>query len=50
MWESLCGLIEMVSVLWKADDRPEARRFTLGCAAVILVIVIVVALTFGRAQ
>jgi hypothetical protein len=29
-------LYGMVEALWKADERPEARRFTLGCAAVLL--------------
>lgn len=50
MWEFLCGLYNLVAVLWNADDRPEARRFTLGCAAVVLIFAIVLALIFGRPQ
>ncbi len=46
LWELLCGLYRTVEVVWKADDRPEARRFTLGCAAVVLVIIVLIALSY----
>lgn len=29
--------------LWKADERPEARRFTIGCFAVLIIVIALVA-------
>jgi hypothetical protein len=37
MWSYfLEWLFSFTEALWKANERPEARRFTLGCAAVLL--------------
>ena len=36
LWEWLAHCFYAV---WKADEGPEARRFTLGCAAVVFVLI-----------
>ncbi len=36
MWDHFFAFFE---ALWEADRRPEARRFTLGCAAISLLAV-----------
>jgi hypothetical protein len=33
----LGDILELLYRLWDADDRPDARQFTLGCGAVLLI-------------
>jgi hypothetical protein len=34
--------------LWNADERPEARRFTIGCFAIVLIVIAAVALWYAN--
>jgi hypothetical protein len=37
----IAGILRLTQLLWDADERPEARRFTLGCGAVLIVAAVV---------
>jgi hypothetical protein len=38
MGEIFVGIVRVIHELWKADERPEARRLTLGCGLVLLIL------------
>ena len=41
MEEIIAGIIRIAHALWDADDRPEARKFTIACGAILVALVIV---------
>jgi hypothetical protein len=41
MEEIIAGIIEVAHALWDADERPEARRFTIICGAILVSMVVV---------
>ena len=47
MGEFLGALINFFSEIYKADKRPEARKLTIGCFVVVLIVVIVIAVIFS---
>ena len=47
LWVLLSPFLQVAEFfvwLYQADDRPVARRFTLGCAAVVAIVALVVVL------
>jgi hypothetical protein len=48
MWDYLWSYVaECLDAMWRADSRPEARRFTVGCAVVVVVVIGLLALYYS---
>ncbi len=47
MLDFVISLRRFFGMLYKADKRPEARRFTIGCFLVSLVLLALIYLIFG---
>ena len=47
MFELLDPIIDFFRTLYDADKRPEARKFTIGCFVVVLIVVAVIAVIYS---
>jgi hypothetical protein len=46
--ELLDPIIDFFCKLYDADKRPEARKFTVGCFHIVLIVFVVIAVIFSR--
>ena len=46
MDEILDSIVNLFMAIYRADRRPEARRFTIGCFVVVLVVVLLISLIY----
>jgi hypothetical protein len=50
MWDffdwALSPVLELVVRLYGADDRPEARKFTIGCFLIVTAVIMLVGVLF----
>ena len=47
MFEFLDPLFSLFEEIYRADKRPEARRFTIGCFVVVLIVAVVIVVIFS---
>lgn len=47
MFEILDPIINMFEEIYRADKRPEARKLTIGCFVVVLILVVVIGVIYS---
>jgi hypothetical protein len=48
MWEILATIFRVFVLVWLEDDRSGARWFSLGCLAIVLAVIGIIALIYSR--
>jgi len=46
MFDFLDHIFDLFFAIWRADKRPDARRFTIGCFLMVLVLIGLLSLIF----